>query len=415
MFHLRSYGTAPGQVQGWMIHGQVYFESIQYGRTLNLTLRRKYKIILVAGARPNFMKIAPLMHALENHATLEAVLVHTGQHYDEKMSHSFFDQLNIPEPHINLEVGSGSHATQTARIMEKFEAVCLSEKPDMVLVVGDVNSTAACSLVASKLHIKVCHYEAGLRSRDRDMPEEINRLVTDAITDLYITTSNDASENLVTEGVDPIKVHMLGNLMIDSLVSHLKLAKSKDLKLFSSSGAPLDLAWKTESAPYLVMTFHRPSNVDDVSSLSVLVDQWVKTSEIMPIIFPIHPRTLGMLEKFHLMERLSSSPAIFLTGPLAYLDFLKLVSESALVITDSGGIQEETTYLKIPCLTVRPSTERPITIWEGSNELIKADEIFIKAKQVTSSLETKYNIPKYWEGQAASRIVKVLETYARDH
>jgi len=378
-----------------------------------LISKTKYKIVLVAGARPNFMKIAPLMHALEDHPTLEAVLVHTGQHYDEKMSHSFFDQLNIPKPHINLEVGSGSHATQTARIMEKFEAVCFSEKPDMVLVVGDVNSTAACSLVASKLHIKVCHYEAGLRSRDRDMPEEINRLVTDAITDLYITTSIDASENLFAEGVDPEKVHMLGNLMIDSLFSHLKLAKSQDLKLFSSSGVPLDLAWKTEGASYVVMTFHRPSNVDNEASLSVLVEQWVKTSEIMPIIFPIHPRTLGMLEKFNLMERLTSSPTIFLTGPLAYLDFLKLVSESALVITDSGGIQEETTYLKIACLTVRPSTERPITIWEGSNQLIRAEEIYSKSEQTTQISKSESNVPKYWEGQAADRIVKVLERYAQ--
>ena len=371
--------------------------------------QNKYKIILVAGARPNFMKIAPLMHALENHATLEAILVHTGQHYDEKMSHSFFDQLNIPKPHINLDVGSGTHATQTARIMEKFEAVCFSETPDMILVVGDVNSTAACSLVAAKLHIKVCHYEAGLRSRDRKMPEEINRLVTDAITDLYITTSEDASENLRSEGVAPEKIHMLGNLMIDSLVSHLELAGSQKINLLDHSGKPMDLSWKTKNAPYAVMTFHRPSNVDEVGSLRVLVEEWVKTAELMPIIFPIHPRTLGMLIKFNLLERLTSSQTIFLTGPLAYLDFLKLVSESALVITDSGGIQEETTYLKIPCLTVRPSTERPITIWEGSNELISAEEIFDKATETTQISRKETKIPKYWEGLAASRIVHLLD------
>ena len=377
-----------------------------------MTLKTKYKIILVAGARPNFMKIAPLMHALKNHPTLEAVLVHTGQHYDEQMSHSFFDQLNIPKPHINLEVGSGSHASQTARIMEKFETVCFAEAPDMVLVVGDVNSTAACSLVAAKLHIKVCHYEAGLRSRDRDMPEEINRLVTDAITDLYITTSDDASENLMAEGIDPQKIHMLGNLMIDSLVSHLDLAKSQRLNLQDLSGKPLDLSWIGENTPYAVMTFHRPSNVDDAASLSVLVDEWLKTAELMPIIFPIHPRTLGMLKKFSLLERLTSSPTIFLTGPLAYLDFLKLVSESALVITDSGGIQEETTYLKIPCLTVRPTTERPITIWEGSNQLIRAEEIFDKAEQTVPSSKAESKTPKYWEGRAAGRIVNLLEQYA---
>jgi UDP-N-acetylglucosamine 2-epimerase (non-hydrolysing) len=373
--------------------------------------RKKYKIILVAGARPNFMKIAPLMHGLKNHPALEAILVHTGQHYDEKMSHSFFDQLNIPKPHVNLEVGSGSHATQTARIMEKFEAVCFSESPDMVLVVGDVNSTAACSLVASKLHIKVCHYEAGLRSRDREMPEEINRLVTDAITDLFITTSDDASENLISEGTPAENIHMLGNLMIDSLVSHLELASTQKLRLRDISDTPLDLSWKTDTTPYAVITFHRPSNVDEKDSLRILVEEWLKTAELMPVIFPIHPRTLGKLEQFKLIDRLAASSNIFLTGPLAYLDFLKLVSESALVITDSGGIQEETTYLKIPCLTVRPSTERPITIWKGSNQLILPEDIFNKSQQITQASNTGFNIPEYWDGQAASRIVKLLEAY----
>ena len=374
--------------------------------------QNKYKIILVAGARPNFMKIAPLMHALANHPTLEAILVHTGQHYDEKMSHSFFDQLNIPKPHINLEVGSGSHAVQTAHIMEKFEAVCFSEKPQMVLVVGDVNSTAACSLVAAKLHIKVCHYEAGLRSKDRDMPEEINRLVTDAITDLYITTSADASENLIAEGVKLDNIHMLGNLMIDSLVSHLEIAKSSQLNLIDIDGNSIDLSWKSESTPYAVMTFHRPSNVDQVESLSLLVDEWLKTSKLMPIIFPIHPRTLGKLKDFGLLSRLISSPGIYLTGPLAYLDFLKLVSESALVITDSGGIQEETTYLKIPCLTVRPSTERPITIWEGSNRLIQAKDIHASSTHALNVDKTTYTTPMYWEGQAATRILELLQSYS---
>ena len=374
--------------------------------------QKKYKIILVAGARPNFMKIAPLMHGLKNHSTIEAILVHTGQHYDEKMSHSFFDQLNIPKPHVNLEVGSGSHATQTARIMEKFEKVCFSEMPDMVLVVGDVNSTAACSLVASKLHIKVCHYEAGLRSRDRDMPEEINRLVTDAITDLYITTSDDASENLISEGTPAENIYMLGNLMIDSLVSHLELASTQKLRLRDISGIPLDLSWQTETTSYAVMTFHRPSNVDDVDSLRILVEEWLKTAELMPVIFPIHPRTLGKLKQFELIDRLTASSNIILTGPLAYLDFLKLVSESALVITDSGGIQEETTYLKIPCLTVRPSTERPITIWVGSNQLVIPDDIFNKSKQIALTPNSDYNIPKFWDGLAASRIVELLEAYA---
>ena len=377
-----------------------------------MTLKTKYKIILVAGARPNFMKIAPLMHVLKNHPTLEAILVHTGQHYDEKMSHSFFDQLNIPKPHINLEVGSASHAVQTARIMEKFEAVCLSEKPQMVLVVGDVNSTAACSLVAAKLHIKVCHYEAGLRSRDRDMPEEINRMVTDAITDLYITTSADANENLISEGIDPDRIHMLGNLMIDSLVRHLEVAQARAVKLVDISGEPIPFSREIGKVPYGVMTFHRPSNVDDRGELSILVEQWLKTAELMPVIFPIHPRTLGMLERFNLLKDLKSSPNIYLTGPLAYLDFLKIVSESALVITDSGGIQEETTYLKIPCLTVRPSTERPITIWEGSNQLVCGADIFEKVKISLTIPKSEYKIPRYWEGQAAERILDLLENYS---
>lgn len=372
---------------------------------------QKYKIILVAGARPNFMKIAPLMHALKDHPSLEAILVHTGQHYDEKMSHSFFDQLDIPKPHINLEVGSASHAVQTARIMEKFEAVCFSEKPDMVLVVGDVNSTAACSLVAAKLHIKVAHYEAGLRSRDREMPEEINRLVTDAITDLFITTSEDASENLFAEGIPTEKVHMLGNLMIDSLVGQLEKTKSLELKLIDLDSNPIQDFINTPPQPYAVMTFHRPSNVDEEAALAVLVEQWVKTSELLPIIFPIHPRTLSMLEQYELLDSLKAAPHIRLTGPLGYLEFLKLVSESALVITDSGGIQEETTYLKIPCLTVRPTTERPITIWEGSNQLIKAEEIYKKAIECIKGSRTEYSIPKYWEGKAARRIVKMLEDY----
>ena len=373
--------------------------------------QNKYKIILIAGARPNFMKIAPLMHALKDHPTLEAILVHTGQHYDEKMSHSFFEQLNIPKPHINLEVGSGSHAVQTAKIMERFEKVCFAEKPDMILVVGDVNSTAACSLVAAKLHIKVTHYEAGLRSRDRDMPEEINRLVTDAITDLYITTSQDASDNLFQEGVAKEQVYMLGNLMIDSLVSQLEKATALTLDLSDLYGKPLENSWSQSKSGYAMMTFHRPSNVDNKEALSSLVEQWIKTSEILPILFPIHPRTQNMLEQFGLMDRMQSAPNIYLTGPLGYLEFLKLVSESALVITDSGGIQEETTYLKIPCLTVRPTTERPVTIWEGSNQLIKGDEIYSRAAESLNASRDKYQVPKYWDGASAGRIVGLLERF----
>jgi UDP-N-acetylglucosamine 2-epimerase (non-hydrolysing) len=372
----------------------------------------KYKIILIAGARPNFMKIAPLMHALEDHPQIEALLVHTGQHYDEKMSHSFFEQLNIPKPHINLEVGSGSHAVQTARIMERFEQVCFDEKPDMVLVVGDVNSTAACSLVAAKLHISITHYEAGLRSRDREMPEEINRLVTDAITDLFITTSSDASDNLIQEGIQDDKIHMLGNLMIDSLVTQLGASEKIELNLQDLNGGVIDNSILENGNNYAVMTFHRPANVDDKPVLKTLVDEWIKTSEQLAIIFPIHPRTQSMLEQFKLMDELVKAPNIYLTGPLTYLEFLKLLSNSALVITDSGGIQEETTFLKIPCLTVRPSTERPVTIWEGSNQLIKPHEIFTHAQDCLSASNKKTQVPKYWDGKSAGRIVGLLEDYS---
>ncbi|NQV16417.1 UDP-N-acetylglucosamine 2-epimerase, partial [bacterium] len=249
--------------------------------------------------------------------------------------------------------------------------------------------------------------------RDREMPEEINRLVTDAITDLYITTSQDASENLFNEGISEDKVHMLGNLMIDSLVSQLEQASAFDLKLRDLTDAPLDQAWSQSENGYAVMTFHRPSNVDEKQALGVLVDQWIKTSELLPIIFPIHPRTQNRLEEFGLMQKLQTAPNVYLTGPLAYLEFLKLVSQSALVITDSGGIQEETTYLKIPCLTVRPSTERPITIWEGSNQLIKAEEIYSSSTQCLRTKDASYRIPKYWDGNTASRIVQLLESYSQ--
>jgi UDP-N-acetylglucosamine 2-epimerase (non-hydrolysing) len=296
--------------------------------------------------------------------------------------------------------------------MERFEQVCFDEKPDMVLVVGDVNSTAACSLVAAKLHISITHYEAGLRSRDREMPEEINRLVTDAITDLFITTSSDASDNLIQEGIQDDKIHMLGNLMIDSLVTQLGASEKIELNLQDLNGGVIDNSILENGNNYAVMTFHRPANVDDKPVLKTLVDEWIKTSEQLAIIFPIHPRTQSMLEQFKLMDELVKAPNIYLTGPLTYLEFLKLLSNSALVITDSGGIQEETTFLKIPCLTVRPSTERPVTIWEGSNQLIKPHEIFTHAQDCLSASNKKTQVPKYWDGKSAGRIVGLLEDYS---
>lgn len=368
------------------------------------------KLILVAGARPNFMKIAPLMHALKGHPTIRTVLVHTGQHYDVKMSGQFFDELNIPAPDINLEVGSASHAVQTARIMEGFEKVCLDEKPDAVLVVGDVNSTAACTLVAAKLGIKTIHYEAGLRSGDRSMPEEINRLVTDAISDVFITTSADADENLLKENIPAEKIHMLGNLMIDSLTEQLAVAKNTKLEFrLLNQPKTIRIGEDFHDGNYGVMTFHRPGNVDDPDSLTKLVKIWGKISERVPLIFPVHPRTYKNIQQFGLQQTIDAFPNLYFIEPLGYLQFIHLVSRSMFALTDSGGIQEETTYLNIPCLTVRPTTERPVTVWEGSNKLIKVDEIIPEVTKILSGEGKKGNAPKYWDGKTAGRIVNLLE------
>ena len=368
------------------------------------------KIIVVAGARPNFMKIAPIMRALDKHKEIEAVLIHTGQHYDVKMSGQFFEELNIPLPHLNLEVGSASQAVQTARIMERFEEVCLTEKPDAILVVGDVTSTAACSLVASKLGIKVIHYEAGLRSRDRSMPEEINRLVTDAITDLYFTTTAEADENLMHEGVSSEKIFMVGNLMIDSLVANIERAKKSplDFKLLNRDEI---IRFGNEFTPhhYGVMTFHRPGNVDDKVSLQKLINLWGEVSEKVPLIFPVHPRTYKNIEQFGLRSEIDKYSQLYFIESLGYLQFIHLVSEAQFILTDSGGIQEETTYLNIPCLTVRPNTERPITVWEGSNTLITMDQIVPEIDKILEGKGKHGHRPKFWDGHAAERMVKVLE------
>jgi len=370
------------------------------------------KIILVAGARPNFMKIAPLMHALKGHKSIQAVLVHTGQHYDVKMSGQFFEELNIPAPDINLEVGSASHAVQTARIMEGFEKVCVDEKPDFVLVVGDVNSTAACTLVAAKLGIKTIHYEAGLRSNDRTMPEEINRLVTDAISDVFITTSVDADENLLKENIPAEKIFMLGNLMIDSLVAQLPKAQLTELKfklLNRESGIVLGTDFNEKA--YGVMTFHRPGNVDDPESLSELVHIWGEISKRVPLIFPVHPRTYKNIQQFGLQQVIDNYPHLYFIEPLGYMQFINLVSRSMFALTDSGGIQEETTYMNIPCLTVRPNTERPVTVWEGSNKLIKVNEILFQVTDILLGKGKTGKIPRYWDGKTAERIVEMLEKY----
>ncbi|MGC3977001.1 MAG: UDP-N-acetylglucosamine 2-epimerase (non-hydrolyzing) [Paludibacteraceae bacterium] len=368
------------------------------------------KLILVAGARPNFMKIAPLMHVLKSNKNITPILVHTGQHYDVKMSGQFFEELNIPAPNINLEVGSASHAVQTARIMEGFEKVCTDEKPDYVLVVGDVNSTAACTLVAAKLGIKTIHYEAGLRSNDRTMPEEINRLVTDAICDIFITTSKDADENLLKENIPAEKIYMLGNLMIDSLVEQLPKAKVTPLEfqlLNRNKTIKIgeDFAWKK----YGVLTFHRPSNVDEKESLSKLVNIWGKISEKVPLIFPVHPRTYKNIQLFGLQSEIDTYPNLFFIEPLGYLQFIHLVSNAMFTLTDSGGIQEETTYLNIPCLTVRPNTERPVTVWEGSNTLIKTDDILQEVELILAGKGKSGHTPKFWDGETAKRMVELFE------
>jgi UDP-N-acetylglucosamine 2-epimerase (non-hydrolysing) len=370
------------------------------------------KLIIVAGARPNFMKIAPLMHALKDNKQIQPVLVHTGQHYDVKMSGQFFEELDIPKPDINLEVGSASHAVQTARIMEGFEQVCIDEKPDFVLVVGDVNSTAACTLVAAKLGITTIHYEAGLRSRDRSMPEEINRLVTDAITDIFITTSVDADENLLNEGIPSGKIFMLGNLMIDSLTANLEKAAASpmEFQLLNRPQAITPLLWKKEGGKgFGVMTFHRPGNVDDEVSLKKLVKIWGDISGKIPLIFPVHPRTYKNIQHFGLQNEIDRYENLYFIESLGYLQFINLVQNAVFALTDSGGIQEETTYLNIPCLTVRPNTERPITIWEGSNKLIKLEEIESEVQLILDGKGKTGKRPACWDGHTAERIVELIE------
>ena len=360
------------------------------------------KVLNIVGARPNFMKIAPIVREMRRRDTdFQPLIVHTGQHYDAAMSDSFFVDLGIPQPDFHLEVGSHSHAVQTARIMMSFEPVVLAEKPDWVLVVGDVNSTIACALVCAKLGVKIAHVEAGLRSRDRTMPEEINRILTDAISDLLLTTSQDADENLKHEGVAEDKIKFVGNVMIDSLFYSLKLAENsrvwEDLKLTGKN--------------YAVLTLHRPSNVDEPQIFGGLLDALCSISEKIPIIFPAHPRTRANIERFGYAEKIASSQ-IKLIEPLGYLDFMRLYSGSKLVLTDSGGLQEETTALSIPCLTLRENTERPITISHGTNilvgtnpERIKHSAFEILNQDFVSSVK---RIPPLWDGEAAERICAAL-------
>jgi UDP-N-acetylglucosamine 2-epimerase (non-hydrolysing) len=348
------------------------------------------------------MKIAPVIDEMRRRTSrIHSILVHTGQHYDEAMSDSFFDDLAIPRPDINLGVGSASHAVQTARIMIEFERVLEEQRPDWVVVVGDVNSTMAATLVASKMSVRVAHIEAGLRSRDRRMPEEINRVVTDALADLLLTPSRDADENLLAEGIAPEKIRFVGNVMIDTLYRNLERARASDvLERFG-----------LQPKQFCAMTLHRPSNVDQRETLEGIFDALETIGQRLSILFPVHPRTRARIEEFGLTERVSAQPRLILTEPLGYLDFLQLYSNSRIVLTDSGGIQEETTALGIPCLTLRPNTERPITVTEGTNRVVGNDPETIK-REALAALDAPRRpgrVPELWDGHAAERIVDAIE------
>jgi UDP-N-acetylglucosamine 2-epimerase (non-hydrolysing) len=362
------------------------------------------KILIVAGARPNFMKVAPLVDALKSiQATdpgLEVLLVHTGQHYDEQMSRAFFTDLGLPRPDVDLEVGSGTHAEQTGRVMIAFEALLFERKPDWVVVVGDVNSTVACALAAKKLCIKVAHVEAGLRSRDWTMPEEVNRVVTDVLCDALFTTDPLAGENLKAEGVDPVKIHFVGNVMIDTLLKHSQRASA--LRQWEQLGF--------EPGHYGVLTLHRPSNVDQPDVFERIVQALRVIQQDLPLAFPVHPRTRRMAESFGLWERMEAMPNLRLLTPLGYLEMLSLTGASAVILTDSGGLQEEAVVLGVPCITLRPNTERPITIEVGANQLVGSDPQAIVAavRDRMAVGRNSFQRPEKWDGQAARRIADIL-------
>jgi UDP-N-acetylglucosamine 2-epimerase (non-hydrolysing) len=369
------------------------------------------KLVIVAGARPNFVKVAPIVAELQRYSSVfSTTLVHTGQHYTESMSQSFFEDLSIPQPDIFLDVGSASHARQTGEIMKRFEPVLLEVAPDFVLVVGDVNSTLACALTAAKLHIRVIHVEAGLRSFDRTMPEEINRVLTDHLADLLFVTEESGRQNLIREGIDPQRIHFVGNVMIDSLLKHLRTDGDSD-KLSS---------WGLSSRNYGLVTLHRPSNVDDPEVLERILSALVRIAERFPLLFPLHPRTEATLRQ-HAFQRFFSDepqdcsreprgPGLYTTGPIRYIDWLVLLKNARLVLTDSGGIQEETTALGVPCLTLRHNTERPVTVQIGTNLLVGTDpdSIVRKARRILAQPGARRSLPPLWDGHTAGRILNTL-------
>jgi len=363
-------------------------------------MSQRLRILNIVGARPNLPKIAPLIREMQRHPDIEPILVHTGQHYDEKLSDIFFRQMGIPSPQVNLEVGSGTHASQTAEILKRIEPVLLERKPHLVLVVGDVNSTVAVSLAAVKLGIPVAHVEAGLRSFDRSMPEEINRILTDAIADYLFVTEADAIEHLLQEGRPREAIHLVGNVMIDSLRYFLPIAQQSIIG--SELGLTDGLAWRR----FALLTLHRPSNVDSTEKLAELLGAIDAIAAEVPVVFPVHPRTQQRL----VQADIAHHPQLHLTPPLGYLDFLCLLSKATLVLTDSGGIQEETTALGVSCLTLRTNTERPITIAEGTNQLVGTNpaRILAAAREILRGKNKTGRIPPLWDGHAAERIVETL-------
>lgn len=364
-------------------------------------LGKRPRILVIAGARPNFMKVAPILRVMRCRDRFETVLVHTGQHYDAKMSDVFFNDLQIPPPDIHLEVGSGSHAEQTALVMTKFEKVVMDRRPDSVLVVGDVNSTLACSVTSAKLCVPVAHVEAGLRSGDRTMPEEINRIVTDALSDYLFTTEPSGSQNLLKEGKRTDQIHFCGNVMIDSLVfSSDRIKNSTVLR---------DLQLKNNG--YILVTLHRPSNVDNADALRSIVHWLDKLQKKAPVVFPTHPRTRKMFEHHGLQSEIKKLAGLQMIDPVGYIDFVRLMQGARCVVTDSGGIQEETTFMGIPCLTMRDNTERPVTIDSGTNTLIghDSDRLLSEIEMIFAGRYKKGGIPELWDGKAAERITDVFE------